>query len=87
MLGELLALHDGFSEGAASAWEGDNDKNISAPLGLSDTHSWFGWRAISPATFDARRARPVRHAVPPYFPPAPYADAAAVLYSSANDMH
>lgn len=86
ILGELLALRDGFSEGAVSAWEQDNDTNVSGPLGLADTHSWFGWRAISPSTFDTRRARPVRHAVPPYFPPAPYADAAAGLYSSANDM-
>jgi serine-type D-Ala-D-Ala carboxypeptidase/endopeptidase len=86
VLGELLALRDGLSEGPASAWEQDNETNINGPLGLSDTHSWLGWRAISPTTFDARRARPVRHAVPPYFPPAPYADAAAGLYSSANDM-
>jgi serine-type D-Ala-D-Ala carboxypeptidase/endopeptidase len=86
VLGELLARRDGFSEGATSAWEQDNQANIAGPLGLNDTHSWFGWRAISQQTFDARRARPVRHAVPPYFPPAPYADAAAGLYSSANDM-
>jgi D-alanyl-D-alanine-carboxypeptidase/D-alanyl-D-alanine-endopeptidase len=86
VLGELLALRDGFSEGAVSAWEQDNNANVSGPLGLADTRSWFGWRAISPSTFDTRRARPVRHAVPPYFPPAPYADAAAGLYSSANDM-
>jgi D-alanyl-D-alanine-carboxypeptidase/D-alanyl-D-alanine-endopeptidase len=85
VLGELLALRDGFSQGGAS-WEQDNNANVSGPLGLADTHSWLGWQAISPATFDARRARPVRHAVPPYFPPAPYADAAAGLYSSANDM-
>jgi CubicO group peptidase (beta-lactamase class C family) len=86
VLGELLALRDGFSDGAASAWEQDNDANVSGPLALPDTHSWLGWQAISPATFDARRARPRRHVVPPYFPPAPYADAAAGLYSSANDM-
>jgi D-alanyl-D-alanine-carboxypeptidase/D-alanyl-D-alanine-endopeptidase len=86
VLGELLAHHDGFSEGATSAWEQDNQANVAGPLGLNDTHSWFGWRAISQQTFDARRARPRRHAVPPYFPPAPYADAAAGLYSSANDM-
>jgi len=86
VLGELLARHDGFSSGATSAWEQDDQANVTDPLGMSDTHSWFGWRAISPATFNARRATPVRHAVPPYFPPAPYADAAAGLYSSANDM-
>jgi serine-type D-Ala-D-Ala carboxypeptidase/endopeptidase len=86
VLGELLAKHDGFSEGATSAWEQDNQANVSGPLGLNDTHSWYGWRAISQQTFDARRARPRRHAVPPYFPPAPYADGAAGLYSSANDM-
>jgi serine-type D-Ala-D-Ala carboxypeptidase/endopeptidase len=86
VLGELLAKRDGFSEGATSAWEQDNQANVSGPLGLNDTHSWFGWRAASQQTFDARRARPRRHAVPPYFPPAPYADAAAGLYSSANDM-
>jgi serine-type D-Ala-D-Ala carboxypeptidase/endopeptidase len=86
VLGELLARRDGFSEGATSAWEQDNQANITGPLGMPDTHSWFGWRAISRQTFDARRAVPRRHAVPPYFPPAPYADAAAGLYSSANDM-
>ena len=86
VLGELLARRDGFSDGASSAWEQDNQANITDPLGMPDTHSWFGWRAVSQKTFDARRARPRRHAVPPYFPPAPYADAAAGLYSSANDM-
>jgi CubicO group peptidase (beta-lactamase class C family) len=86
VLGELLAKRDGFSDGADSGWEQDVLANVSGPLGLNDTHSWFGWRAISAQTFDARRARPRRHAVPPYFPPAPYADAAAGLYSSADDM-
>ena len=84
VLGELLGLRDGFSSG--SAWEQDVVQSITQPLGLSDTHSWLGWRAISSSTFDARRARPVRHASPPYFPPAPFGDAAAGLYSSANDM-
>jgi D-alanyl-D-alanine-carboxypeptidase/D-alanyl-D-alanine-endopeptidase len=86
VLGELLGSHDGFSDTTVSAWEQDNEANITAPLGLPDTHSWFGWRAISSATFDARRARATRQVSPPYFPPAPYADAAAGLYSSANDM-
>jgi CubicO group peptidase (beta-lactamase class C family) len=86
VLGELLARHDGFSEGATSAWEQDNKANITDPLGMGDTRTWFGWRALSSDTFNARRATPVRHAVPPYFPPAPYADAAAGLYSSADDM-
>jgi CubicO group peptidase (beta-lactamase class C family) len=86
VLGELLARHDGFSAGATSAWEQDNQANITDPLGMGDTRSWFGWRAKSSATFNARRATPVRHAVPPYFPPAPYADSAAGLYSSSNDM-
>jgi CubicO group peptidase (beta-lactamase class C family) len=86
VLGELLARHDGFSTDRTSAWEQDTKLNVTDPLGMSDTHSWFAWRAISAATFNARRATPVRHAVPPYFPPAPYADAAAGLYSSANDM-
>jgi CubicO group peptidase (beta-lactamase class C family) len=58
---------------------------------MADTHSWFGWRAISATTFDRRRARatrgdPPRQPDPPYFPPAPYADAAAGLYSSTPDM-
>src|SRR3954452_1740404 len=86
VLGELLARHDGFSGGSTSAWEQDDQANVTDPLGMNDTHSWFGWRAISSATFNARRATPRRHAVPPYFPPAPYGDAAAGLYSSANDM-
>jgi D-alanyl-D-alanine-carboxypeptidase/D-alanyl-D-alanine-endopeptidase len=86
VLGELLARRDGFPQGGKSAWEQDDQENVTGPLGMNDTHSWFGWRAISPKTFDARRARPRRHAVPPYFPPAPYADAAAGLYSSADDM-
>src|SRR3954452_23000674 len=77
VLGELLARHDGFSAGATSAWEQDNQANITDPLAMGDTRSWFGWRATSSATFNARRATPVRHAVPPYFPPAPYADSAA----------
>jgi serine-type D-Ala-D-Ala carboxypeptidase/endopeptidase len=86
VLGEILARHDGFSGSSTSAWEQDDQANITGPLGMNDTRSWFGWRATSSETFDARRAVPVRHAVPPYFPPAPYADAAAGLYSSANDM-
>ena len=91
VLGELLGTRDGFVDSTVSAWEQDNAANVAGPLGLSDTHSWFGWRAMSSATFDARRARatvgdPPQQASPPYFPPAPYADAAAGLYSSANDM-
>lgn len=86
VLGELLARRDGFSEGATSAWEQDNEQTIAGPLGLNDTHSWYGWTALSQPTFDARRARPRLHIVPPYFPPAPYADAAAGLYSTATDM-
>jgi CubicO group peptidase (beta-lactamase class C family) len=87
LLGELLGVHDGFDR--AMAWEHDNDANIAGPLGMSDTHSWYGWRAISPRAFDARRARATvegRQPRPPYFPPAPFADAAAGLYSTANDM-
>jgi D-alanyl-D-alanine-carboxypeptidase/D-alanyl-D-alanine-endopeptidase len=89
LLGELLGTHDGYKDSGASAWEHDNDANVAGPLGLSDTHSWFGWRAISPATFNARRARATvegREPRPPYFPPAPYADPAGGLYSTANDM-
>jgi CubicO group peptidase (beta-lactamase class C family) len=86
VLGEALGTHDGFSDGAVSAWEQDNDANIAGPLGLPDTHSWSGWHALSASTFDARRARATRQVSPPYFPPAPFADAAAGLYSSANDM-
>jgi D-alanyl-D-alanine-carboxypeptidase/D-alanyl-D-alanine-endopeptidase len=91
VLGELLGTRDGFTDSTVSAWEQDNAANVTGPLGLSDTHSWFGWRALSAVDFDARRARatvgdPPRQASPPYFPPAPFADAAAGLYSSANDM-
>jgi CubicO group peptidase (beta-lactamase class C family) len=89
LLGELLGRHDGFADAGAWAWERDTDANITGPLGMSDTHSWFGWRAISSKRFDARRARATVEGHtprPPYFPPAPYADAAAGLYSTANDM-
>jgi CubicO group peptidase (beta-lactamase class C family) len=86
VLGELLATRDGFTDSTVSAWEQDNTANVAGPLGLPDTHSWLGWRAISAAAFDARRAHPSQQVSPPYFPPAPYADAAAGLYSSATDM-
>jgi CubicO group peptidase (beta-lactamase class C family) len=89
LLGELLGRHDGFADAGAWAWERDTDASITGPLGMTDTHSWFGWRAVSSKSFDARRARATvdgRTPRPPYFPPAPYADAAAGLYSSPNDM-
>jgi D-alanyl-D-alanine-carboxypeptidase/D-alanyl-D-alanine-endopeptidase len=89
VLGELLGTHDGFTDSGGLAWEHDNDANVAGPLGLSDTHSWFGWRSISAAAFNSRRARATvegRQPSPPYFPPAPFADAAAGLYSTANDM-
>ena len=86
VLGELLGRRDGFTTDVTSAWEQDNQANVSDPLGMGDTHSWFGWREVSSAAFNARRAQPRRHPSPPYFPPAPYADAAAGLYSSADDM-
>jgi D-alanyl-D-alanine-carboxypeptidase/D-alanyl-D-alanine-endopeptidase len=91
VLGEALARHDGYAESSYSAWEKDIRANITGPLGMSRTRSWFGWRASDPRAFDARRARatvgdPPREAVPPFYPPAPYADAAAGLYSTAGDM-
>ena len=90
-LGEALARHDGYAESSYSAWEKDARANVTGPLGMAHTRSWFGWRATDPRTFDALRARatagdPPREAVPPYYPPAPYADAAAGLYSTADDM-
>jgi serine-type D-Ala-D-Ala carboxypeptidase/endopeptidase len=91
VLGEALARHDGYPESSYSAWEKDIRKNVTGPLGMSHTRSWFGWRATDSRTFDALRARaiagyPPREAVPPYYPPAPYADAAAGLHSTAGDM-
>src|SRR2546421_637194 len=56
-LGEALARHDGYAESSYSAWEKDARANITGPLGMAHTRSWFGWRATDPRTFDALRAR------------------------------
>lgn len=91
VLGEALARNDGRRDGPYSAWEKDNEAAITKPLGLADTHSWLAWRALAPDRFEARRARALsrdtlRETEPPMFPPAPWGDAAAGLYSSSNDM-
>jgi len=91
VLGQALGLHDGYRQSSYSAWEKDVRANVTGPLGMPDTRSWFGWRATAPAEFDLRRARaldgdPPREAEPPYYPPAPYGDPAAGLYSTAADM-
>jgi D-alanyl-D-alanine-carboxypeptidase/D-alanyl-D-alanine-endopeptidase len=91
ILGQALGLHDGYSESSYSAWEKDNRARVTDPLGMTDTASGLGWRASASADFDARRAHatvgyPPQEAHPPFFPPPPYADAAAGLYSSPRDM-
>ena len=91
VLGEALGRHDGYSDSSYSGWEKDMRANVADPLAMPDTRSWFGWRAKSSAEFDRRRARalmgePPTESDPPYYPPAPYGDAAAGLYSTAADM-
>ena len=91
ILGQALALHDGYSESSYSAWEKENRARVTGPLGMTDTASGLRWRASASADFDARRAHatvgdPPQEAHPPFFPPVPYADAAGGLYSSSRDM-
>src|SRR5205085_1235167 len=91
LLGEALGTHDGYRDSRFSAWEKDVTASVLSPLAMSDTRSWFGWRAHSSGEFDRRRARsldgyPPQEMSPPYYPPAPYGDPAAGLYSTANDM-
>jgi CubicO group peptidase (beta-lactamase class C family) len=91
ILGQALALHDGYAESSYSAWEKDNAAIITGPLGMPHTRSGLAWRASSPAVFESLRAHatvgdPPHEANPPFFPPPPYADAAGGLYSSATEM-
>jgi CubicO group peptidase (beta-lactamase class C family) len=91
ILGQALALHDGYSESGYSAWEKDSRARVAGPLGMTDTASALRWRASASAAFDARRARamvgdPPQEVRPPFFLPVPYADAAGGLYSSSRDM-
>jgi D-alanyl-D-alanine-carboxypeptidase/D-alanyl-D-alanine-endopeptidase len=91
VLGQALAVHDGYSESSYSAWEKDNAARVTGPLGMTQTRSGLRWRATEPAVFDKLRARatvgdPPHEAQPPFFPPPPYADAAGGLYSSSLDM-
>ena len=91
VLGQALGSHDGFTESSISAWEKDNRAQITGPLGMPVTRSWFGWQALNPSRFDHLRARgtigsPPHEPSPPYFPSSPFEDAAGGLYSSSRDM-
>ncbi|MEA2448651.1 MAG: serine-type D-Ala-D-Ala carboxypeptidase/endopeptidase [Thermoleophilaceae bacterium] len=91
VLGQALATHDGFAESSVSAWEKDNRAQITGPLGMPVTRTWFGWQALNPSLFDQLRARgttgsPPHEPNPPYFAASPILDAAGGLYSSSRDM-
>ena len=81
VLGNLLALHDGFSDGTLTPWEKDNDKTITAPLGMTETRSRQDWLASDPTGFLLHRAVSGQESANNR-----YVAPAGGLYSSAHDM-
>ena len=91
VLGQALGLRDGYAPSSYSAWEKDNEANITGPLGMSSTHGGYRWRALARARFEGARAHATMEGsrsepTPLFFPPAPYGDPAGGLYSTAVDM-
>jgi D-alanyl-D-alanine-carboxypeptidase/D-alanyl-D-alanine-endopeptidase len=83
VLGDVLALHDGFQDGPLGPWEQDNSKSIAQPLGMTSTKTWLGWQHSDPISYQARRAIA---GGTDHWSGQPYTDAAGGLYSSAHDM-
>ena len=94
VLGTLLARHDGYTT-QYDPWAQDVADNITAPLGMKDTHTWEVWSSFSGGTpFGLRKARGYLPASGGGFTPAPsetlpyrpYENAAGALWSTPDDM-
>jgi CubicO group peptidase (beta-lactamase class C family) len=81
VLGNLLAVHDGFVDGSVTPWDRDSEQTITGPLGMKDTRSFQGWVVADPIGFASRRALSGTPGTPN-----PYSAPGGGLYSSAHDM-
>jgi CubicO group peptidase (beta-lactamase class C family) len=82
VLGQVLALHDGFSDGQVGPWEKDNEQAVTQPLGMNDTRSLQKWLTSDPAQFTLQRAISGQENPSP----SPYGNPGGGLYSSPHDM-
>jgi len=82
VLGDLLGLKDGFSDGPIGPWEPDNIKSVAKPLGLTHTRSLPDWILKHAAYFAVHVATSGQE----QDTSAPYGDPGGGLYSDARDM-
>jgi beta-lactamase class C len=82
VLANVLAVHDGFSDGPAGPWEKDNEQAVTAPLGMNETRSLQGWEFSDPADFALHRALSGKETPSS----TPYKNPGGGLYSSPHDL-
>jgi CubicO group peptidase (beta-lactamase class C family) len=82
VLGQLLALHDGFADGLVPPWDQDNDAAITGPLGMTETKTFADWLQSDPGHLLQNRA----HSGSDKSEVTRYGGPGSGLYSSAHDM-